>query len=193
MVLLGERIKAERKKINLSQNKLAEMVEVSPSFLSQVEKGKNEPSLSTLKKIAGCLDVTVSYLLGEEENIRKNLVKKNSRHKLVNFWDGLSIEFLASIDKKNVMEACIHEVYFNKDNMTNQVSPYSHEGQEFIFVIDGEITLIVDEKEMHLEAGDAYYLSDCTKKHYFYKYNSDDVSAKVMCVTTPPYFYSYNK
>ena len=106
MSQLGTNIKVERKRQNISLQDLASRVQVSTSFLSQIENGKNEPSLTTLKRISTCLGVTVSKLLGEDESIRTMLIKKDSRHKLSNLVDGFEIEFISAFDPKQVMEAC---------------------------------------------------------------------------------------
>lgn len=76
MSQLGTNIKVERKRQNISLQDLASRVQVSTSFLSQIENGKNEPSLTTLKRISTCLGVTVSKLLGEDESIRTMLIKR---------------------------------------------------------------------------------------------------------------------
>lgn len=187
---LGKNIKYYRKRKNISLQSLANDVEVSSSFLSQIENGKNEPSLTTLKKIAGCLDVTVSTLLGENENVRQKLIKHSNRHKLTNLWEGINIEFLSAIDEENIMEACIHEVGDSKICDSHCSLPYSHAGQEFFFVLEGTIVLSVEEEILYLECGDSYYLSDCNMRHYFFS-SVNGQTAKVLCVTTPPYFYTY--
>ncbi len=63
---LGERIRTARG--NISARKLAIAAEISPSFLSDIELGKTDPSVETLKKIASVLSVSTSYLLGETDN-----------------------------------------------------------------------------------------------------------------------------
>lgn len=190
---LGLNIRMERKRQRISLQQLADQVEVTPSFLSQIENGKNEPSLTTLKKIASSLGVTVSKLIGEDESARSKLIKKNGRHKLINLWRGLNIEFLSAIESQNVMEACIHEVALGAEQNSACTIPYTHEGQEFFFVLEGDIVLSVDGELMAMEPGDSYYLCDCSKEHFFFNARPETGTAKVMCVTTPPYFYSYNK
>jgi len=63
----GERVKVLRIEKNISQKELAEELGVNSSHLSRFELGKGRMSLPTLQRIAQILDVTVSYLLGEEE------------------------------------------------------------------------------------------------------------------------------
>lgn len=62
---VGDRIKAERLKAGWSQTKLAQIAEVQPSTISQIEKGDRYPSTEVLEKIAKALKTTVSRLLGQ--------------------------------------------------------------------------------------------------------------------------------
>lgn len=181
---LGEKVRTERKRQKISLQMLAEEVDVSASFLSQMENNKNSPSLTTLKKIADCLNVTVSYLLEEGEDIHRKLIKSTNRHKLENLWDGMEIEFLSAFDPANIMEACIHTV---KGKVETKKEPYHHEGQEFIFVLDGTIILSISGENILMEKGDSFYICDCENNHYFYSATKEP--AKVLCVTNPPYFY----
>ena len=62
-VSIVEQVRKYRKKKNLTLLKLAEMVDVSESFIGQVERGKNKPSLETIINIANSLEVSVDDLL----------------------------------------------------------------------------------------------------------------------------------
>lgn len=64
---LGDRIREMREDQGLNQSELAERVGTSQSTISQLEKGKRNPSYRTLQSVADALGVSVSYLLGEEE------------------------------------------------------------------------------------------------------------------------------
>lgn len=64
--LLGSRLKQERLKMNLTQEKLAEKVEVSHAYIGQIERGERSLTLDTLVRLANCLGVTVDYLLSDE-------------------------------------------------------------------------------------------------------------------------------
>jgi len=61
--LLGERIKKERLNRNLTQEKLAEIANVSVSFLGQIERGDRKPSLETVVNISNALGTSVDLLL----------------------------------------------------------------------------------------------------------------------------------
>lgn len=67
--LLGERIKKERLNKKLTQEKLAEMANLSVSFLGQIERGDRKPSLETVVNISNVLDISVDILL--QDSYRK--------------------------------------------------------------------------------------------------------------------------
>ena len=174
----------------MSLTELADRVQVSPSFLSQIENGKNQPSLSTLKKIANCLGVSVSRLLGEEEHSTQMLVRANERNRLSNLGDGgLAVEFMSAFDPQNVMEVCMHDL---APGAKSGVVAYSHEGQEVFVAIKGSIRLCVNGVIYPMEEGDCFYLKDCCLPHLFSN-ASESEEAKMLCITTPPFFYSGQK
>ena len=61
--MLGETIRKLRKEKSLTLVSLASMTDLSPGYLSQVERGIAEPSLSSLERIAGALDIPPMLLL----------------------------------------------------------------------------------------------------------------------------------
>lgn len=71
-VILGERIRNGRRINHLTREKLAELIEVSPRFLAEVESGKVGVSLQTLKNLSVALSVSSDYLLGLDEDVQIN-------------------------------------------------------------------------------------------------------------------------
>lgn len=63
-VILGERIRLGRKANHITREKLAELIDVSPRFLAEVEGGKVGVSLQTLKNLSIALSTSSDYLLG---------------------------------------------------------------------------------------------------------------------------------
>ena len=63
--LLGEAIRARRKKANFSQERLAEKADLSTVFISRVERGKESPSVDSLVKIAKALGASARDLVRE--------------------------------------------------------------------------------------------------------------------------------
>lgn len=180
---LGERIKKIRNDKNYSLRDLASKVDLSASFLSQIEQGKASPSIENLKKIANALDVRVSYLI-EDEDVKKNLVliRKDERYVVESLNSKTKISLLSTRDIDRNMEPIYYEV---QPGGESGKEAYHHQGEEFVFVLEGELEVYIDENIYVLNEGDSlYFLS--TKKHKFK--NKSNSICKVLWVVTPPTF-----
>lgn len=62
---LGKRIREERLRLNLTQEKLSEDIGISTAYLGQIERGERSLTLDKLVKIAVRLGITVDYLLSD--------------------------------------------------------------------------------------------------------------------------------
>ena len=66
---IGKRIKIKRKEMKLTQEKLSEIIDVSPSYISEIERGSSICSLATITNIADTLNTSLDYLVfGITEN-----------------------------------------------------------------------------------------------------------------------------
>ena len=71
---IGKRIQAKRKEIQITQEKLSEIIDVSPSYISEIERGSSICSLATLTNIANTLNASLDYLvLGITKNNADNM------------------------------------------------------------------------------------------------------------------------
>lgn len=95
---IGKRISLKRKELNLTQEKLSEIIDVSPSYISEIERGNSICSLATISNICFVLHTSLDYLVfGITENnsnqtfteILKSVPEKN--HKLfINLCENIS-------------------------------------------------------------------------------------------------------
>ena len=69
---LGERVKLTRNTNKITREKLAELIDVSPRFLAEVESGKVGVSLQTLKNLSMALSISTDYLLGLDNESKLN-------------------------------------------------------------------------------------------------------------------------
>lgn len=60
---VGTRIRTERKKLNLTQEKVAEKVGITASFYSHIENGTRKASITTFVSIADCFDISLDYII----------------------------------------------------------------------------------------------------------------------------------
>lgn len=76
-IITGERIYDRRTNENLNQEELGKMISVSKSTISRWERGETAPRKNHLIRLANVLHTTVEYLIGESNNPRRPLTKKN--------------------------------------------------------------------------------------------------------------------
>ena len=72
---LGERIRALRKELNLTQAGLSEKANISVYYVGEIERGEASPSLSTLNDIANALGVTITEMFPSEQEIPAEIIK----------------------------------------------------------------------------------------------------------------------
>ena len=60
---IGQRMQNKRKELKVTQEKLAEIIDVSPSYISEIERGCSITSLATISKIAETLNLSLDYLV----------------------------------------------------------------------------------------------------------------------------------
>jgi transcriptional regulator with XRE-family HTH domain len=183
MKIVGINIQRKRKERNITLRELAEKLDVSASFLSQVETGKASPSLSTLKTIADALQTTIGALIGEAEQVSHGLVTRESeRQSLRQAGDKIKICMLTSPDSNKQMEPLLFQM---GENAESGETVYKHFGQEFVLVIKGSLELTLNDTNYILKKGDSIYFNS-TVPHSFRNVYKGETEA--LWVITPPTF-----
>lgn len=90
---LGNRIRKTRMNCGITQEKLAEMVDISTNFMSLIENGRNM-SVETLVKIADALGVTVDYLLSDTMEVQSDKIMTQIAQNLSTLSDDEKLFFL---------------------------------------------------------------------------------------------------
>lgn len=100
MISFGKKVAALRKSKKLSQTDLANMLNTSVSVISRYERDEMTPSIETAKRLAGFLNSTVGYLLGETEddNLLKDPKMVNRLKEINNFSDEEKDKVLFTLD-----------------------------------------------------------------------------------------------
>lgn len=73
-IALGKRIRTERRKQDLTQEKLAELADISDSFMGHIERGGRILSVETLAKIANALHISIEYIVCGEYNYQPSVL-----------------------------------------------------------------------------------------------------------------------
>lgn len=175
---IGKKIKELRTLLELTQEELGNRTELTKGYISQLENDLVEPSLSTLEDIVKALGTNLSDFFSTDSSeqivFSENdyFVKENSDHE---------IKWLVPNAQKNEMEPILLTLYPNSETDVD----YPHEGQEFGYVLEGELILCIDGKMQRVKKGETFYY-DSTKSHYL-KNNKDKI-CRVIWVSSPPNF-----
>jgi transcriptional regulator with XRE-family HTH domain len=166
-IRVGERIKALRESKGLSLGDVAASTGFSAALLSQMENHLISPSLGTMTKLAVALGVKVGDFLGEAHEEPFAIVRKDERKKVSRFASkdgvkyGYIYEALGSEKKDRRMEPFIVTL----EPATVKASRTSvHDGEEFIFVLEGEMEVVLGNHTDVLYPGDSIYY-DSTIPH----------------------------
>lgn len=158
---IGERIREIREEKGYSLEDLSRITGMSPSVLSQIENHMSSPSLGVLIKLSKALEVPLGRFLGEEREEPFTIVRKDERKPAARFGTkagvryGYYYESLGHGMKDRHMEPFL--VTLEKVDDPSLLQPSTHEGEEFIFVLEGEVEVELAGHRDILQAGDAIY------------------------------------
>ncbi|MBC8420753.1 MAG: cupin domain-containing protein [Proteobacteria bacterium] len=165
-VNVGERVKAVREARNLSLQDISQRTDIDVSLLEQIESGSLAPPLGTVIKLAKALDLKMGYFISGEDNRPFTVVRKTDR-KVVSRYDskkgkhyGYGYESLAPHKKDRHMEPFLVSL----DPAETEEERSTHDGQEFIYVMEGVMEVRLADEIHILESGDAIYY-DSTVPH----------------------------
>lgn len=182
MKTIGSNIRERRLHLNLTLRSLARKVNLSASFLSQVESNKVIPSLSSLKKVSDALNTTIGILVGEEKDtIEDPIVRVQKRKSIDDANNGMEVEFLTFSHPDKLMEPMV----FKMSKRAGSDMLYQHFGQEFVLVLKGRIDLVLGAKQHTLLEGDSIYFNSSVPHAFWSVY--DGVS-EVLSINTPSNF-----
>ena len=180
---IGRRIRELRKNKALTIKEVASGVGLSVGLISQIENERVTPAISTLMKISSFLGVDITYFFQAEERRESFTVVRgkerftSSRRGVGEKFDlGYTYEALAFKQAKKHMEPFI--VTFDLKEKENMAF-FSHEGEEFIYVIEGRIEFCIEDKSTILEENDSLYF-DSSKLHGYRAMGSHPCRAMVV-------------
>ena len=178
---IGVKIKKFRKLSSFTIKQLSEKVGVTPSYISQLENDKVNPSLGALKKIANALNLNMIDFFDRDRHEDNIIVRKNER---IDF-SYPSGKFRSQLLASNIASKAMEPIYTIIDPGGDTIEPYNHgnSGEEFGVVIKGELLLNIDGTDYHLFEGDAFYFK--SKRSHKYS-NPGKITTEVVWVVTPP-------
>jgi transcriptional regulator with XRE-family HTH domain len=185
---VGEKIKQIREMRKVSLDELAERSGMDIAMVLKIEEGKNVPSLAPLIKIARALGVRLGTFLDDSDSYGPVLVRSGEHQKGVRFTSQASEArehlnfFSLAFDKAGRnMEPFIVDIE------PGQQSDYmlsSHEGEEFIYVLEGEVEINYGKEIYKLGKGDSIYLDSIVLHNV---HAGDNKSARILAVVYAPF------
>jgi len=184
--LVGKAMREVRKRRGLSLRELSELSGFSISFLSLVERGKSSLALTSLQKVANALGTDVPSLFPREfaqehSHPLPYVQRADDATELTIANSERTYRLLSGRAPDRVLEPILEIV----PPTGSVVDPYGHEGEEFIYVLEGQLTLVVGGSEYDLGPGDSIHypapLPHATV-------NRTDKEARALFVVTPRFF-----
>lgn len=174
---IGAHLRMLRTRQQLSLAQVASSVGISVGFLSALERSQMSGSVGTLRKLARFYKTNILDFY--------NANGANSRHvrpperKVLEAGTGVRMELLAW--GNTVMEPHL----FRIAPEAGSGDPYTHEGEEFIYVLSGELEITLNGEGYRLNAGDSFYFESGTPHTWK---NPGGKETCVLWVNTPPTF-----
>ena len=174
---IGARLRQLRLRRRLSLAQVAEKVGVSLGFLSALERSQMSASVGTLRKLARFYKTNILDFFDPAE--ASSRLVKPARRKVLEAGHGVRMELLAW--GNTVMEPHLFRIAPNSGSGES----YTHEGEEFLYVLRGELHISLLGEEYRLKPGDSFYFESGTPHHWR---NPGRSETHVLWVNTPPTF-----
>jgi XRE family transcriptional regulator, regulator of sulfur utilization len=177
---LGRQIRELRKARGLSLAEVAEATQISASFLSLFETGRNDITIGRLVRLIRFFGISITDLIPDPEPKDPVVVRREARRHLSSPVEGIDL-FLLTHDTQHTMMPVIgiHDPGGHTEEIVS-----SENGEQFILVLRGQLEIGFEgSPPIRLRKGDAAYFS--TDRVRWYR-NAGRGHAEVLGVTTPP-------
>ncbi|MCX4744092.1 cupin domain-containing protein [Kitasatospora sp. NBC_01287] len=176
---VGARVRDYRRMRRLTLRALGEAAGVSPSFLSQLENGRTEASVGSLRRIALALGISVADLFETRAPARHQVLRREDRPE-VGVQAG-SRKYMIAQPPLQHLE--VYSADFEPGASTGAAA-YTHgDAQEILLVLDGEVTLELDEEKHVLRTGDSIEYSTAVPHRLV---NTAATATEVLWIISPP-------
>lgn len=176
---LGQVVRRLREERGLSMRRLAEDADVSESFISQVERGVANPSVASLRRIAGALSTSVAALF-EGPRLQQKLVRASERRRLTHpkrKWQDL----LLTPESARRLQVILSVI---EPGAGSGKEPYAHDSdEECVVVLKGQLEFGIGDDVYSLGEGDS--LTFESRVPHWNK-NVGATKAEVLWIITPP-------
>lgn len=181
----GVKLRFARKLKGLKLSEVAAASGCSESLISKIENDQATPSVTLLHRLAQTLETNIAWFFALDDSGHEIVMRKGSRRE-IDFgkslpMEGTSVESLAPFIQGNLLQVMLFTVAPNG----KALDFLSHQGEDFGYVLEGEVIIIVDDVEYSLSEGDTFQFSSDRPHGY---HNRGNTTAKIIWVNTPPTF-----
>lgn len=185
---IGLKVKSIRESKSISVEQVAQGSGLTVEQIARIEDNQNLPSLAPLIKIARALGVRLGTFLDDSQDLGPVVCHKGDQPKGVSFssetansHNNLNFFSLAQSKVGRSMEPFLIDID-SASNAGYQLS--SHEGEEFLYVLEGTIEVTYGKAKYVLESGESIYY-DSIVEHNVHATN--DSKAKILAVVYTPF------
>ena len=178
---LGRKVREVREALGLSQRELARRAGMTHTAISQIENGRNSPSLSSLKMILDAVGMSLSEFFADNLNLKpKKRFFKAGELSLVAHGRGLNVYQVSDVIEADMLQMLIGRYEPGSDTGPEMLR---HEGEEIGVIGAGTFEVTVGEDTVVLQSGDGFHF-DSTLPHRFK--NISDVEGTIIRAGTKP-------
>jgi transcriptional regulator with XRE-family HTH domain len=159
---IGANIRCRREEAELSLTELARQAKLTKGALSKIERGKGSPAIATVLRIAGVLKCTLSELFAEAETSLPYAFTPCGEGQIITRDGtrfGYSYESLALAMSHKTAEPFLLTIRPGDPQGT-----FHHSGQEFIYMLSGQMEMSIGRQTFHMRRGDSLYF-DSSQSH----------------------------
>ena len=185
--IVGKKIKSIRESKNISIDELSERSGLAATQISSIEESENLPSLAPLIKIARVLGVRLGTFLDDNDELGPVISRKGTKKGSISFSGGAvnartHMEYFSLAGDKSGrhIEPFIIDIQFGKDD---KYVLSAHEGEEFIYVLEGEVEINYGKDVYLLTQGDSIFYDSIVEHHVHAK----EGKAKILAVVYAPF------
>ncbi len=174
---VGSRLRALRLKSKQSLIQVAKANQISVGFLSNLERSQTGASIGIMHRLARYYGTNILDFFSHTDSSGP-LVRRKDRQS-IHGWVGVQMDLLAWGDI--TMEPHLFHVAPGSGSKES----YSHEGEEFLFVVRGRLNITLGEREYQLSKGDSFYFESRIVHRWL---NPGKKTAIILWINTPPTF-----
>lgn len=180
--LIGSKLKVLRTAKKLSIAELSKLSDVSTGLISQIERDKVVPSVTSLWRLAKALDTNINYFFAEEPKEEQMILRDGEHRIFVMHHESSFYKMLCPATPERMLD--LVEVTL-KSGCSYEKKSLHHEGEECGYVLKGTLVVHLNGKDYTLHAGDSIYF-DSTLPHKYIN-NSDEECVSIWAMT-PNFF-----